>query len=440
MEANRRFSLLPFPQFFDGNTLTINIVVLPRNQNPLLPAIEGAPGITDPGVSFAGANFAFEAHVVSSLADFPNNHSADDVIGLPTNPPGNAGALFQALAANFSITNLGVANNNANVNNPANDQPPTAKSGFPIRKYLPVSYRKAFNFTTPRTKAAVTDDSYHCAIRNAQKVPGFQKSPETISWGKVFAFALRQPLLARQLGMIYTASFEVNASHFPTGGWLFVSLADDSDFFTQMNEGDGGGSPGKSFIRRYAARIPALTLGTPRQLFAPLLFPVLYKQNPGDPDPPLPPGDYNPLFIEAAEYDDGFAKIVHAAQPRSRNFLAETPADGKPVKDAGIRLGWDDEQILIWYLRQLSEDPASPGKQLDAPLGVFGYAIDVREVGNPVNPWETLNEVSSKAELLVPTPPEGSISLGNFDQGELPYQVYPMQLDGNLNGEYWLPM
>ncbi|WP_162918528.1 hypothetical protein [Taklimakanibacter deserti] len=438
MEPNRRFSILPFPQSFDGSTLTLNIVVLPRNHNPLKQAIESVVGIADPGVSLAEAEFAFKARIVSSLAGFPNNHSPGAALDLATTPPTGAKALFEALAANFSIVNLGVANTNANVNSPLNDPPPAAKTGFPIRKYLPLSYRGAFNFTTPRTRAAVTDDSYHCAIRDAKKVDGFQKSPEAISWGKVFAFALRQPLLARRLGMIYTASFEVKPSHFPAGGWLYVDLAEDSDFLDQMKAADG--SPGGSFVRKYAARIPALTPGTARPLFAPLLFPVLYKKNAGDPDP-APDGSYDQLFIEAAEYDDGFAKIVHAMQPKSRNFLGETPADGKPVKDAGIRLGWDDEQILIWYLRQLAQDASvsAPDKRLDAPLGVFGYAIDVRETGAPEKPWETLNEVESTAPLAVPTPPQGAISLGDFE-GELPYQVYPMQLDGNLAGTYWLPM
>jgi len=31
------------------------------------------------------------------------------------------------------------------------------------------------------------------------------------------------------------------------------------------------------------------------------------------------------------------------------------------------------------------------------------------------------------------------VTLGDFN-GELPYQVYPMQLDGNKSGEFWLPM
>ena len=94
-----------------------------------------------------------------------------------------------------------------------------------MRKYLPLSYRAAFNFTTPRTRAAVTDDSYHCAIRAAEKVPGFTRSPDVIDWGKVFAYAMRQPLLARELGMIYPTSVPVDAALFKHGGWLFIDLA-----------------------------------------------------------------------------------------------------------------------------------------------------------------------------------------------------------------------
>ncbi|MBA4182497.1 MAG: hypothetical protein H0X49_00575, partial [Acidobacteria bacterium] len=151
----------------------------------------------------------------------------------------------------------------------------------------------------------------------------------------------------------------------------------------------------------------------------------------------------------AAAFDDGFAKIVHARQPHSRNLLAEKSDGAHPVKDAGIRLGWDDEQILIWYMRQMMIDPTvtNPDKRIDAPLGVFGYAVDVRETvapenALPENVWESLNEVASRAELTIPrdpNQPDDLLSIGGF-AGELPYQVYPAQLDGNKNKSFWLPM
>lgn len=123
-------------------------------------------------------------------------------------------------------------------------------------------------------------------------------------------------------------------------------------------------------------------------------------------------------------------------------------ADGAyPTKDTGIQLGWDDEQILIWYMRQLMIDTSmvGPADRLDAPIGVFGYAIDVKESnapGNPENPWESLNFVTGKQILTLskdPDVPNDAIELGKFE-GELPYQVYPMQIDGDTNQNYWLPM
>ena len=103
------------------------------------------------------------------------------------------------------------------------------------------------------------------------------------------------------------------------------------------------------------------------------------------PGPPPPPGTTTQVFIEAADYDDGFAKIVHGIQPVSQNLLAEDPDGFAPMTDIGIRLGWDDEQILIWQNRQLKADPTVPkvaGKpqRLDAPMGVFGYRIDARNI------------------------------------------------------------
>ena len=414
MDPNRRFSILPFPQRFADGTLELNVVVVPRNQNPLVAAIEANATIPD-APAFAEARFAFEAHLIGSLASFPNNHSSGTIVGAPVTQPAKARPLFEALQTQFQIS---PAPSNAVLIEKA--EPPMAIQ-FPVRKYLPLSYRAAFNFTTPRTRAAVTDDSYRCAIRGAGKVPGFTRSPDMIEWGKVFAYALRQPLLARELGMIYATSFPADAELFKHGGWLYIHLAAGSDYRVQQDVDH-------TFVKEYAARIPPLKAGESRALFAPILFPVLFKANAGDPDPPPPPGNFDQLLIETAEYDDGFTKIVHAAQPVSRNLLSETPEDGKPVKDAGIRLGWDDEQILIWYLRQLGSD------RVDAPLGVFGYAIDVRETAAPATAWESLNEVASSASLAVQ-----QVILGDFN-GELPYQVYPMQLDGNKSGEFWLPM
>ena len=443
MEPNRRFSLLTFPQYFDGTSLTVRIVFLPRNQNPLKPAIEQhdppippEPLIPD-APPFAQAQLKFECKIISGLGRFPNDRLANDTRPLVTGSAPLAADLFTALAKNFDIENLSQTNENLDGNlDSVKRLSPAVKAGDSVQKYLPLSYRQAFNFTTPRTDNAKTDDSYQCAVREADKTPSFQRSGDSISWGKVFAFAMRQPLLAQQLGMIYESTILINAADFPQGGWLYVDLANESDYKLQQQADD-------TFIKKYAARIPTLILNQPRAVFASILFPVLIKATATDPDP-VPDGVYDQVLIEAAAFDDGFAKIVHAFQPRSRNLLAEESDGAHPVKEVGIRLGWDDEQILIWTMRQMMIDPTvtDADQRLDAPLGVFGYAIDVRDGQNPANPWEPLTKVSSRGSLSVPrdkTPNARTIDLGQFE-GELPYQVYPMQLDGEASKNYWLPM
>ena len=133
-----------------------------------------------------------------------------------------------------------------------------------------------------------------------------------IDWGKVFAYAMRQPLLAGELGMIYSTSFPLDAALFKHGGWVFVDLATGSDFRAQQDADH-------TFVKKYAARIPPLKAGESRSLFAPILFPVLFKANAADPDPSPPPGNFDKLLIETADTTTASRKSY---MPRSRS--AET--------------------------------------------------------------------------------------------------------------------
>jgi hypothetical protein len=428
MEPNRRFTILAFPQFYDGNVLNVNIVFLPRNQNPLTAAITGASPIPD-GPAFADANLSFVAKIVTGLSGLPSTTPSVPPVTLSTVQPAQARPIFEALADQFQITNLGVQNTNLNINSFPDKAPGPVDQDHSVKKYLPFSYRKSFNFVAPRTRNAVIDDTYHCAVRGAGPNPAFPPALERISWGQVFAHVMRQPLLAESVGMIYHAELTIGAAYFPKGGWLYIDLADGSDYKAQQNADD-------TFIRKYAARIPALKPGDQRSVFAAVLFPVLTV---------APSGSYDELFIEAAEYDDGFAQIVHGFQPVSDNLLLEQSDGFHPTKEAGIRLGWDDEQILIWYMRQLMEDASvGPGQRIDAPIGASGYRIDVREKPMPPappGPWQSLNGVSSKAPLAVTDPvTDNVITLGDYLDKELNYQVYPIQLDGDTAKNYWLPM
>jgi len=440
MNPNQRLSIMTFPQFFDGNELHINIVVLPRDHNPLNPIIVGEePQIPDATAAFADADFSFSAQLIQGFGanPLPQPKPPGEAIPLVTTSPENPREIFEAMANHLHIFNFNMVNSNINLQNiPSERQFEKARPmQYSVYKHLPKTYLKATGIQAPRTKNAFTDDRYHCAVKAAKFLQGFKKSSDIISWGKVFAHILRQPLLARAAGFIYSTSLPILEDTFPEGGFLYIDLADGSSFSPQQAADD-------TFIKRYAARIPALKPDEPRQVFAPLLYPVLNVHD----------GNYDKLFIETAEYDDGFAKIVHCHQPPHRDLLVEEADGSYPVKDTGISLGWDDEQILIWYMRQLMIDSSvtSPEKRLDAPIGVFGYVIDVRETSEaaePENPWESLNLVSNKIPLTLsknPSSPDDFIELGDF-KGELPYQVYPLQLDGTeqVTGQmqpYWLPV
>jgi hypothetical protein len=431
MEA--RFSILTFPQGFDGDRLHLRILVVPRlstewNGDPLHPVIADFPNGGDTTAAFADADLRFEARVIDGLDRFPVNAPIDFSAPLPAagGAMPDARALFNELVANKP----GRFKLDAAKLNPARPADPNIF----INKYLPESYRQSFLFTGPRTEHGITGDAYHCAIRAPKPPnPAFVSTPDTVNWGQVYAYCLRHQQLARKLGLIRSGSFKVPAKLFDEGGFLYVDLAQQSDYAAQAGASF-------EFLKRYAARIPSLKARPKRQLFAAVQFPVLYV-DPNAGGPPALQGNYDAAFIEAADYDDGFAKIVHATQPVSQNLLAEAPDGFAPLTDIGIRLGWDDEQILIWQNRQLMADKTVPAvsgvaQRLDAPMGVFGYRIDARKHGAA---WHSLVHVRSKAPLTL-----GAIDLGErpgqkFD-GELAVEVHPMQLDGNqATGQFWLP-
>ena len=82
-----RLCLLPFPQGFDGNTLTVHLLILPQignqwNGNPLLDLPLGFPLPASMGPPFAEANLSFEARIISDLGQFPSQALVDDTVSL----------------------------------------------------------------------------------------------------------------------------------------------------------------------------------------------------------------------------------------------------------------------------------------------------------------------------------------------------------------------
>ncbi len=429
MEPNRRFTILTFPQFFDGNVLNVNIVFLPRNQNPLTAAITGAPPIPD-APAFADAKLSFVAKIITGLSGLPGTTVSVPPVTLTTAQPTKARPLFEALADQFQISNLGVQNTNLNINTFPGKAPDPVDQEHSVKKYLPLIVPAIFQLRCPknaqrrhrryvplRRARCRAEPRFHAIARCNQLGAGLRACHAAAAAGESAGHDLPDAIDDRRCPISRKAGGS-------TSIWPTRATTRRSRRWTTRSSGN----------MRPAS--PCLKPGDQRSVFAAVLFPVL---------PVVPPGNYDNLFIEAAEYDDGFGKIVHGFQPVSDNLLLEESDGFHPTKEVGIRLGWDDEQILIWYMRQLMEDPSvGPKQRIDAPIGASGYRIDVREKPvppAPPGPWESLNGVSSKAPLAVIDPVTNKVvTLGDFIDKELNYQVYPIQLDGDTTKNYWLPM
>ncbi len=414
-----KLRILTFPQRIEGTQLEVNVLVLPTTSSLNItipfPSMDN-PANTIQLPQFINAKPDLRLNLIAGVANYPFTTVATDKPHVDINFPANLPNKYEGLAGQFEI-----------------DPFPSAGAGGPkdysegIKKYLPESYRSSFNFTNPRTPYAKTDDSYQCAMKKPAKVDYlFKNSSNKISWGRVIAFCLRQQDLAESIGILYRLNVTLpHANYFENGGWIYFNLK------TIAPEYSIGSTPAEieSGLKIYAARIPQIDpANAKRQLFGAILFPVVSK-------PSDLKGQFDELKIEAADYDDGYAKIVHAMQPVSANILSEEPDEIHVQKELGIRLGWDDEQILIWQNRQWLADPSTPGQRVDAPLGVFSYRVDVREITLPAAPWNSLTRVRNNSGLML----GGKIISERGKELETGVQVFPTQLNASSGSDFWLP-
>jgi hypothetical protein len=392
-----KLNLLTFPQKWDGKkTLDLRLLVLPKG-NPLQPIYTGLP-------AFAKANLSFDMLIIPSLDRLPDPADVQVRIPVTTTTPPNQITLFNELASRFNINSALPPGNPRKTNI-------EGSAAVRIKKLLTPSYRNAFAFEQQRTPFAVMDKSYECALTGSDSANRPPKPPlsSEISWGQMLSFVLRQPLLVEQLGLLYQTTVSLpDPTFLQEGGWLYVDFNNASDYAASTIT--------SNLVGRYAARIPPLAK-KPRPLFAAVLFPVLSS--------PAPTGNYDDIFLEAEVYDDGFAKIIHGAQPTRAGIIETDPINLPPIKDVGIRLGWDDEQLVIWMNRQV--EPLL--NKVDTPMGVFAYRVDVRKAGT--TKWNSLVRVQGNLQL-------GNIGLGTFD-GELGVEALPTQLQGKKIGDFWLP-
>lgn len=378
--------LLAHLQSWNGTVLELNLLTIPRGGSPLEPLTTGSS-------SFAAANFVFDIHLELGSDILPTPPGTTTTT-IASGAVSSAIPVFKEFESLFQIDPIP----KKAVIDPTNQ----------VRKYAPLSYRNLPSYAPGRTNLVVTNDTYGCALKRPRKYKPVPPTSQLISWGKVIAFILRNQDTARAAGLIRSLKIPVaHPDDIKAGGFVYATLAPNSDGAALL-QGPGG-------LKVYAARIPPT--GGPRDLFTPVLFPVVS---------PLPTANYDDKFAEVEDYSDGWAKSVHCSQPQQLDHTNEQPDGSRPVAEAGVQLGWDDEQVTIWMNRQLALDTEAA----DSPIGISGYRIDAK-ISTEAN-WHSLMYASGPINIT-------GISLPPFN-GELKVETHPVQLDADRKGDYWLPM
>jgi len=418
--ANLKLSILAFPQRWEDGAIDLLVLLVPTG-SPLVPLDSGLP-------QFAGTAWKLRTVVLSGLNGFwsanPSPGATLPPVPITLTPSNGAVALFEALRAGLQVVNAPVT--------PTEKAARLTKLGSTrIKKELPVSYTGSFPFERSRTDDAVVGDEFGCALRDVVGgLAGDQKPEKTLSWGKVIAYALRQPALAQALSLLYH-DIQIpiaDMAQLEEGGWLYLELDPAAP---------GQIVPPPDAIRSYAVRLPALG-AEPRGLFAAVLFPVGQPSQSG----------YDAPLAEAAIYDDGFAKILHSFQPDTADAASSGHNKLRPATDCGIDLGWDDEQVVIWHNRQLESARVRLGgaamkPSVEAPLGVGGYRVDVRPDGT--GDWNSLCRVQSvdgagnPADLVFIAPGQQQPVFSAPFAGELTVEPAPVRSVNAGQPAAWLP-
>jgi hypothetical protein len=401
-----RLALLTFARGWDGATLSGSVLLLPSG-DPTAPLFGGT------SARFAGTKFALQAVVAAGT----DTLATTTLTGVAVTPPdlSQAETLFGALGSKFAVVDQTA---------PGALPPTTAR----VMKPLPPSYTGLLPPGATRSAFAATPDDFLCAQRGRQPtLPLPPPPPRTVSWGQVISYALRNPALARALGLIW--DFTVPAAALPDSGWLFVSplAADGGSGLTAA----WNATP--DAVKCYASFVPPMVAARP--LFSAVLFPV---SNPASPTFTPDQSALDRAFQEAEAYSEGFARLVHVRQPDSIDTATGAEDAGvAPGSDAGIQIGWDDEQVAEWHNRQIALSlGAGPIPSLESPVGVLGYRVDVRipSTGEPAGSnagWSSL----MAAAATVPPAYVGKLTAFS---GELTVEPTPSALAGAA--QFWLPL
>ncbi len=412
-------SLMTFPQRWESDGITgklfLQFLLLPVG-DPLTPLSGG------PGPQFAGTSVNLTVKIVAGADALPTTASATAFSkAFVATPPTVATTLFNTLKAQSVAKGATVTSGAL----------PAYSAKARIQKGLPPSYTEAFAFEASRTADCTVGDGYGCALRAQDPGLLVKKTPPTIAWGQIISFALRQPELARALGLTYARTLDVPVGTLAGGGYVYIQLDDSSPTNPWVAD---LANPFK--VKSYAARLPNLAANGKRSLFAATLLPILATA----------PGNLTDSQFEAEQYDDGFAQIVHSNQPTTVDAASLDSEQIAPGAEAGVQIGWDDEQVTIWLNNQLDmlgdrvQSRTTPGFTLtkpESPLGVQGYRVDVRLKG--ATTWRSLCGVNGSLPFdnsAIGSPAKTSINGTELWVAPVPIRALPIGGDSPA----WLPL
>lgn len=407
-----RLSLLPFPQRWDKTTRTLSVNAL------LLPTTDPLVEVGDIP-KFATQAWKLRAVIRPDPEPLQSAPTPDDWAQTFTvTPPAGAPALFAALRDELNVANP--------VPTPALQAKRLAGvQNVTVSKELPDSYRAAAG-KRPTPDLVSPGHEFGCDLRDSPPTPPpTERPPKTLTWGAVYSFALKQPMLARELGLIQPFTLTLDDTllgKLKTGGWLKLEL-----------DPAAGIDPGKTWSASFGARLPALSATADAAVFTAVLFPSEGF-----------PVDHDDAIAEALRYQDGFAKIVHAAQAVDADAASSGHSAIPPATDVGVDVGWDDEQILLWANRQFRALQArlENATTLHCPLGVSGYRVDVRDADVVGAPWESLCSAFSAGPMGKPAalsfPANNPVFAKPFT-GELTVDAAPSKRKDSVSQRAWLP-
>ena len=411
-------SLMTFPQRWDGTsgTLALNVLVLPVG-DPTAP-LGGGP-------KFAGTAIKLIINLASGLDSLPSTTTVpSQTKAFVATPQPVAPALFANLFNQLVAKGITVTSGKLT-------QAPLKQPR--ILKALPESYKLAFPFEKSRSDDIRDGDEFFCGLRSQAPTavnPSLPPPDSSIAWGQVISYALRQPVLAQALGLVYPIRLNVSPALVAGGGFVWVTLDTSNPANPWVN--DFNANP--DAVKSYAARLPELDSANTRPVFAARLFPVVAPPT----DPRLAQAQ-----LEAEVYDDGFTQIVHANQPTTIDAATLDASQIAPGSEAGVQIGWDDEQVTTWLNDQLGllfDRVKGSNNNAESPLGVLGYRVDARKKGNTT--WRSLCVVNGTVPFDSTSVGGGAIT--SISGNEFWVAPAPVRASANNNAVSedpgWLPL